>query len=125
MPKGKPNKEVDRRKQAKQSKEEKHHKINIVKTTDKWKEIINEFIIEEPRSRDNTIPELSKLIESKITLYLFDVSKPIITTTQIKEYLSTKYQEDTYIKNGSTFISEIHIKNLTDEEIKEIWDKIN
>lgn len=125
MPKGKPNKEFNRRKQAKQYKEENHHKINIVKTTDKWKEIINEFIIKEPRTRDNTIPELSKLIESKITLYLFDVSKPIITTTQIKEYLSTKYHEDLYIKNGSTFISEIHIKNLTDEEIKEIWDKIN
>jgi hypothetical protein len=125
MPKGRPNKELERRKTAKQLKEEKHRKINIIKTTDIWKEVVDNLIIEEPRPIDKTLPALAQIIESKITIYLFDVSKPVITTTQIKEYLTTKYQEDIYIKNGSTFISEVHLKNITDEELKEIWDIIN
>ena len=124
MPKGKPNQELENRKIAKQQKNEKLDKMNKVRKTDKWKEILEEFIIDEPRQRDKTVSELSILINSAITTKLFNVLTNVLSTTLIKNYLKEKYQDDIYIKNHSTFINEIHLKKLTDEEIKEIWDKI-
>jgi len=129
MPKGKPinprpNQELQRRANAKKEKEEKHAKITTLQTTDKWKEIVDAFIVEEIRPIDKTISALSQLIESKITIRLFELSKPIIKSTQIKEYLHDKYKEDIYTRNSSTYISEIHLKQLNDEELKSLFESI-
>ena len=129
MPKGKPinprpNQELQRRANAKREKEEKHAKITTMQTTDKWKDVIDAFIIEEERSNDKTISALSQLIEYQITYTLFEVSKPIIKTSQIKEYLRDKYEDDYYKKGGRNYMNEIHLKHLTDDELKTLFESI-
>ena len=129
MPKGKPinprpNQELQRRANAKREKEEKHAKITTMQTTDKWKDVIDAFIIEEERSNDKTISALSQLIEYQITYTLFEVSKPIIKTSQIKEYLRDKYEDDYYKKGGRNYMNERHLKHLTDDELKTLFESI-
>jgi hypothetical protein len=124
MPKGRPNQEILRRENAKKYKIEKHAKLEIMKTTDKWKEIVDALTEDTYRPINKTLSALSGLIENAITNRMFKVSKPVISAVVIKEYLREKYADDIEKKSGHFYINEIHFKELSEEEINELWNKI-
>jgi len=124
MPKGRPNQETDRRANAKLYKIEKHAKLALMKTTDKWKEVADALTIDEYRPINKTLSTLTALIQNYITNQLFSVSVPVVSSVIIKEYLREKYADNLETKYNQLIINEIHFKEPTEEELKNIWNSI-
>jgi hypothetical protein len=130
MPRGipnnpRPNQEIQRRENARIYKVEKHAKLTLMKTTDKWKQVVDALVEDKNRPINKTLSGLTALIQNCITNQLFNISVPVISSVVIKAYLQEKYADDIETKYNQLIINEIHFKQPTDEELKEIWNKID
>jgi hypothetical protein len=130
MPRGipnnpRPNQEIQRRVNARKDKVEKHAKLTLMKTTDKWKQVVDALVEDKYRPTNKTLSGLTALIQNCITNQLFNVSVPVVSSVLIKEYLHEKYADDIETKYNQLIINEIHFKQPTNEELKDIWNKID